>query len=140
MSKKRKAEKRQGKQAIGYVRVSSGLSLKTQRDGIERYCRFRKLNLVEVVEEVDDRPYPLIQRASGRQLLQRLINNDEFAHVVGFKLDRLFHSTVDCFHNVNDWDQLGVSLHLVDFCRGVVIVRDVDGGRKLQKCEKTFEE
>lgn len=118
--------------AVGYCRVSTsdqathGLSLESQQEKIETYCRLRDLELVEViVDMVEDqsgngrhkgvsaRKTPLKDRKGGKRLLAMLDKRQADA-VVMLKLDRGWRDGEDCLHWVNRWKRKGVSLHFTD--------------------------
>ena len=119
---KKYSEKRESGKAIAYIRVSTGkqvdegLSLEAQTHRIESYCSMNDIELVETIEDpaVSAAKSPLDKRKGGRRLIELLTESEEFGHVVGLKLDRLFRSTIDCIKNVAVWDELGITLHLID--------------------------
>lgn len=55
----------------------------------------------------------LAEREGCKRLLE-LLAMGMIQHVVALKLDRLFRSVVDCLLTVEDWEQRGVGLHLLD--------------------------
>lgn len=104
----------------GYARVSSaeqansGVSLDAQQAAITAYCTMRGLELVEMVLDPGvSAGKPLASRDGGKRVLSR-ISKAEVTGVVAFKLDRVFRDCADCLAVVRDWDQRGVSLHLID--------------------------
>jgi DNA invertase Pin-like site-specific DNA recombinase len=107
--------------AIGYPRVSTarqaadGISLEHQQDVIRAYCEARGLELVELVVEDGSSAYkqPLHRRDAGSRLVE-LVQSGQVGAVVALRLDRLFRSMRDAITTVEDWERLGVALHLVD--------------------------
>jgi len=55
----------------------------------------------------------LSTRPGGAALLSALAGG-EVAHVVSYKLDRLFRDAADCLEQTRKWDNRGVALHLID--------------------------
>ena len=110
----------QGTRAVGYIRVStkeqadSKLSLIAQEKALRAYCTMRGLELVEVVSDpAVGAGKAMAKRRGGARVLQQ-INGGLADAVVGLKLDRLFRNCRDCLNTVEDWDNLGVAMHLVD--------------------------
>lgn len=107
-------------QAVAYLRVSTqeqaqeGVSLATQEERIRAYCAMARLDLVEIFrEEGVSAGKQLRLRPVGRQLVETLTSR-RATHLVALKLDRLFRDAVDCLTATREWDDLGVTLHLVD--------------------------
>lgn len=106
--------------AIGYIRVSSEdqaeshLSLDAQKEQIEAYCKFRNLNLTEILcDEAISGGKPIQTRPAGSTLFAR-VRESEIQAVVATKLDRMFRDALDCLQ-VNDLlQQSSVYLHLLD--------------------------
>lgn len=108
------------KKAIGYIRVSTagqrdeGVSLKDQAEKIKDYCKFKDIELINIVaDEGVSAGIPLKERDGGKELLNR-VDNKEVDVIVSVKLDRLFRDAVDCLQNTKDWDNEGIALHLLD--------------------------
>lgn len=108
-----------GKQAVGYVRVSTqeqveGISPAAQTSAIEAYCTMRKLNLVTIVVDPGvSGGRPLAKRRGGSQVL-KLVREKKVDAVVSYKLDRLFRDASDCLLVTKAWDESGIALHLID--------------------------
>jgi len=109
-----------GNAAIAYLRVSTaeqaeqGVSLDAQRAAVTAYCAMRRLDLVAVVEDAAvSAGTPLADRPGGAELVGAVARR-RVAHVVAFKLDRLFRDAADCLTVTGEWDRRGVALHLVD--------------------------
>lgn len=107
--------------AVGYTRVSTagqadeGISLDAQQARLKTYCDFRELKLLEIVTDpAVSGTKPLSDREGGARLVT-LLRDEQVAHVVGLKIDRLFRSTMDCLANLASWHEEGIALHLVDF-------------------------
>lgn len=119
---KKDTKKRESGRGIAYIRVSTGkqvdegLSLEAQTHRIEAYCSMNNIELGEIIEEpaVSAAKNTLDKRRGGKRLIELLTSSEDYGHVVGLKLDRLFRNTIDCIKNVAVWDDLGVTLHLID--------------------------
>jgi site-specific DNA recombinase len=116
---KRKALKVDNRTAI-YCRVSTdqqateGLSLDAQQERLLAYCTARGLDVVDVVVDAGESAgKPLAARPGGRKLLG-LVKRKAVGSIVVLKLDRAFRNAKDCLNVVDDWDRLGVALHIVD--------------------------
>ncbi len=105
--------------AVGYVRVStqeqteSGLSIQSQIERIQEFCKFKNLNLDKIIrDEGVSASIPLSQRQGGSELLS-LTKDSKFV-VIAVKLDRLFRDALDCLSVVKEWNKKGVNLQLLD--------------------------
>jgi len=111
MGKKPKCTK-----AVAYVRVSTGkqdLSLDAQEERIRLYCQTYGLELVEVIRErAVTGKLKLNKRPEGKRIAE--LTAAGVCHIVALKLDRLFRNAVDALNHVEQWEQAGISLHLVD--------------------------
>jgi len=111
-----KLSTKQTNKALAYIRVSTGkqdLSLEVQRERIQPYCRMMGLNLVEVItERAVSAKIKLAKRPEGSKIAQ-MVKDGSF-HIVALKLDRLFRNAADALTHVEQWDEAGISLHLVD--------------------------
>ncbi len=106
--------------AIGYVRVSSeeqaneGISVAAQEAALRAYCDMRRMKLGDVVIDADvSGGRPLGKRAGGKKVLATAKTGGTNV-VVSFKLDRLFRDAQDCLSVTRQWEEKGISLHLVD--------------------------
>jgi site-specific DNA recombinase len=106
--------------AIGYVRCStneqadSGLGLEAQAERIGAYCTVRRLDLADIITDAGvSGGKPLAQRKGGQKLLEAVKRKHAQA-VVMLKLDRMFRNAGDCLATVEQWEKLGVALHVVD--------------------------
>src|SRR5262245_57091471 len=91
-----------GSRAVAYVRVSTeeqareGVSLDAQEARLRAYCAAAGLELVTLVrEEGVSGSIPLAERPGGAELLRHLAEQN-VAHVLALKLDRLFRDAADC--------------------------------------------
>lgn len=103
-----------------YLRVSTaeqaayGVSLQAQEERLRAYAAANALEVVAVVREEGVSAFkPLAERPGGQDLLA-LVEGGKVSHVVALKLDRLFRNAVDALTTVQDWDRMGVALHIVD--------------------------
>jgi DNA invertase Pin-like site-specific DNA recombinase len=116
----RSTQQTQANTAVLYLRVSTqeqateGISLEAQDAKLRAYCTLRGLTIVKVIVEAGvSGGKPLADREGGNEVLT-LVRRREVAHVVSYKLDRLFRDCADCLTVTAGWDKHGVSLHLVD--------------------------
>jgi DNA invertase Pin-like site-specific DNA recombinase len=103
-----------------YIRVSTqeqareGISLAAQEARLRAYCELRGLHVVEVVIDAGvSGGKPMHSRAGGQRILD-LVQRSAVAHVVTYKLDRLFRDCADCLTVTAAWDKRNIALHLVD--------------------------
>lgn len=105
--------------AIGYIRVSTedqareGLSLEAQERVIRSYCQSSGLTLCGILREDGvSASVPLRTRPQGSKLCELVESG--LAHVVSYKLDRLFRTVVDGLQTADKWHEQGASIHVVD--------------------------
>lgn len=106
--------------AIGYARVSTiqqvkeGVSIDAQTSQIESYCTFRQLELDRVITDCGvSGGIPMEDRDGGSELLESL-RSGEYDDVIIVKLDRAFRNVLDCLKVVQEWQALGVNVHIQD--------------------------
>jgi site-specific DNA recombinase len=106
--------------AVLYLRVSTqeqareGISLAAQEARLRAYCELRGLRIVEVVTDAGvSGGKPMHSRAGGQRILD-LVQRSAVAHVITYKLDRLFRDCADCLTVTAAWDKKAIALHLVD--------------------------
>jgi DNA invertase Pin-like site-specific DNA recombinase len=102
--------------AVAYVRVSTGkqdLSMEAQEERIRLYCQLSGLELAEVIRERGvTGKLKLHKRPEGKRVAELIAAG--VCHIVALKLDRLFRNAADALVHVEEWEQAGISLHLVD--------------------------
>ena len=106
--------------AILYIRVSTeeqsteGVSIEAQQAKLLSYCQQRGLQVVEAIIDagVSGGKY-LSQRPGGQKLIE-MLKSRKASHVVAVKLDRLFRNAADGLWTIENWDNEGVSTHLLD--------------------------
>jgi DNA invertase Pin-like site-specific DNA recombinase len=102
--------------AVAYIRTSTShqeISPQDQQERIAAYCAMAGLQLVETItEQVSARSHRLYKRPEGQRI--RHLTANGVCHIVTLKLDRMFRSASDCLHMVEEWEQAGIALHLVD--------------------------
>lgn len=120
MATRRRPVQAVGNRAVIYIRVStdkqveSGLGLGDQKARLEAYCSLRGLEVVaEVTDEGESAGKPLVKRPGGREILE-LVRRKAVDAVVVLKLDRAFRNAKDCLTVVDEWDHVGVALHIAD--------------------------
>jgi site-specific DNA recombinase len=106
--------------AVLYLRVSTqeqaneGISLQAQEAKLRAYCAMRGLAIIGVIRDPGvSGAKPLHTRPGGQQI-PAMIKRGTVAHVVAYKLDRLFRDCADCLTVTKEWDKRNVALHLVD--------------------------
>jgi len=106
--------------AVLYIRVSTdeqakhGVSLDAQEERLRAYCTMRELAVVGVIRDEGVSAFKHLDKRPGGAELLRKIASGEAAHVVAFKLDRLFRNAADALATTEAWSRAGVALHLVD--------------------------
>ena len=108
--------------AIGYIRcstfeqVDSGLGLDVQRERIQAYCLLKGLRLVDLITDAGVSGGKLrALRKGGKRLLNAIKGRGRKAEaVVMLKLDRMLRNAGDCLSTVEQWDNTGIALHVVD--------------------------
>ncbi len=105
--------------AVLYIRVSTkeqvsgGVSMDQQEAKLKSYCELQGLEVAGVIRENGiSGSKPLKARPGGGELIDLVKNGT--SHVVSLKLDRLFRDSIDALTMSRQWDQEGISLHLVD--------------------------
>jgi len=106
--------------AIAYVRVSTeeqaaeGVSIDAQVAAVRAYALLRGLDLVDVVVDAGvSAGKPLADRAGGAVVVDA-VKRRKVRAVVAVKLDRVFRNAGDCLTVTEEWDRMGVALHLID--------------------------
>lgn len=112
----------QPRKAIAYIRVSSqrqvdeGVSIQAQKRRILEYVRYKKLNLSPddiIIEEGVSGGIPLWDRPKGR-ILKRRLSTGQYHDLVTMKLDRMFRLTTDVLTTIDELNDAGIDLHIVD--------------------------
>ncbi|MFC1835945.1 recombinase family protein [Thermodesulfobacteriota bacterium] len=105
--------------AIGYCRVSSqeqieGTSLNYQKEQIETYAKLKKIEIIEIfIDAAISGGTPLAKRPEGNRALQAL-EEGRADSIIITKLDRGFRSASDCLFNVENWEEKGIGLHILN--------------------------
>jgi site-specific DNA recombinase len=116
----KKSENRE--KALAYIRVSSqrqadeGVSLDAQKRRILDYANFKNIPLDEddiIIERGVSGGIPLWDRPKGRAL-KRKLSSGQYQHLISMKIDRLFRVTSDMLNTVDDLNDSGIDLHIVD--------------------------
>ncbi len=101
---------------IGYIRVSTAdqaNSLEVQTKRIQDYCTFKQMELTEIfVDEDVSGGKPFNDRKGGSEANKALSNGIDT--IVCVKPDRLFRNVKDSLITVDEWSEIGVSLHIID--------------------------
>lgn len=84
-----------------------------QEERIRLYCQFNGLELLEIIRERSvTGKLKLKKRPEGKRIAE--LTAAGVCHIVALKLDRLFRNAVDALSHVEEWEQAGINLHLVD--------------------------
>jgi site-specific DNA recombinase len=87
--------------------------MEAQEERIRLYCELNGLDLVEVIRERGiTAKIKLNKRPEGSRIAK--LTASGVCHIVALKLDRLFRNAVDALSHVEEWEQAGIALHLVD--------------------------
>jgi DNA invertase Pin-like site-specific DNA recombinase len=102
--------------AVLYGRLSKGDSaLESHEARNLKYLDLQGFQLAARFEDADTSGgIPICERDGGRALMNRLKRGD-IQHVVVAKLDRLGRNARDLLGTLEEFDKLGVNLHIVDF-------------------------
>jgi site-specific DNA recombinase len=129
--------------AIGYIRVTvreqaqSAASLLAQRQQLEDYCHQARLVLdTRLCEDLGVSGHiPLSRRPGGDQLLRRLAwqrrTGGPIRHVVVMRLAHLFCNVQEALAYLQEWDNAGITLHLVHVGAGDSLETGSPKGRVL---------
>lgn len=108
-------------QGIAYIRVSTeeqaleGVSLLEQEEKIRAYCSLRGIELNGMITDAAVSGAKAVEkRKGGKVLLNRLETRHKIKAVVVVKLDRLFRNAADCLTTIENWEALGIALHVID--------------------------
>ncbi len=106
--------------AIGYGRVSTeeqarlGVSLDAQAEKIRAYFTMAGLTPIGVVlDEGVSGSKKFEKRPGGAEVLDA-IRTRQASHIVALKLDRLFRDAENALAQTRQWDEAGVTLHIID--------------------------
>lgn len=117
------------KKVYGYVRVSTSdqeNSLEVQSKRIKEYCEFKHLQLEKIFVDENISGYTyLSERPNGSKMISML--NSDVRAVVSIKPDRLFRNTVDAISTVENWDSMGIELHLIDIGGATLATKTATG-------------
>lgn len=106
--------------AILYIRVSTdeqaseGISIEAQQAKLQAYCQQRGLQVTEVIIDAGISGGKYLSQRPGGQKLIELLRARKASHVVAVKLDRLFRNAADGLWTIENWDNEGISTHLLD--------------------------
>lgn len=104
---------------VGYIRVSTekqateGVSLENQREQIEKYCRYKNLDLVGIIEDAGISGGVNKARPGFISLLDR-IETGEVRAVVLYSLERLSRDMLTLLALERYLDEYDIELHTVD--------------------------
>lgn len=100
---------------LGYIRVSTKDqkdSIIVQENKIREYCRFKNINLNQIITDEDiSGGTPFRERPGGSQIFNSLSAGDT---IISIKPDRLFRNVQDALLTVDHWDHHNISLHIID--------------------------
>jgi DNA invertase Pin-like site-specific DNA recombinase len=102
--------------AYGYGRASTNgqsLTIAAQKSKVEAYCAQHDAKLTWIEDPATSSRKRLDQREGGN-LLCRAVEEGKVQAIVLPKLDRAFRNTVECLTKVQEWNEKGVSVHILD--------------------------
>lgn len=101
---------------VAYIRVSTGdqaNSIEVQSKKIIEYCRFKELDLVEIICDEDVSGFKEFnKRPGGIKICQHF--QAGIKTIIAIKPDRLFRNVKDSLITVDDWSEQGIDLHITD--------------------------
>lgn len=106
--------------AILYIRVSTdeqaseGISIEAQQAKLLTYCQQRGLQVTETIVDAGISGGKYLSQRPGGQKLIEMLKSRKASHVVAVKLDRLFRNAADGLWTIENWDNDGISTHLID--------------------------
>jgi DNA invertase Pin-like site-specific DNA recombinase len=113
-------------QVIGYARISSTAvkkgqvriegennSIEVQVKKITEYCKFKGLNLVEILIDEDISGGKEFSKRDGGIKAQQYFDKG-IKTIVAVKIDRLFRNVKDSLITIDDWSSAEIDLHIVD--------------------------
>jgi DNA invertase Pin-like site-specific DNA recombinase len=111
---------------IGYARISStkgkkgnatsqgeNNSIEVQIKKITEYCKFKNLNLIEIIQDKDISGGKEFATRKGGIRAQEHFDNG-VCTIVTTKIDRLFRNVLDGIGTTNLWNKKGIDLHIMD--------------------------
>jgi DNA invertase Pin-like site-specific DNA recombinase len=108
--------------AIIYCRVSTqkqaskGISLDMQLARCTEYAANHGLNVLDIIIDAGISAKDVEHRPGMRRIID-MAKNRTVAHILSFKLDRLFRNTQDTLNAMEMFTRYGVKVHLVSECR-----------------------
>lgn len=99
---------------FAYIRVSSGEqdnSIEVQEKSILQYCAFRSITIDKLIIDEDVSGFKELYKRPAGSALANLPKN---ANVIVTKPDRLFRNTKDALITIDEWNDSGTALHIVD--------------------------
>lgn len=106
--------KTENNKCYAYIRVSTDRqdeSKEVQEKRIREYCTFKNLEIIEVLTDENISGFKEIYKRPAGATLEKL---NGVKNIVAIKPDRLFRNVKDSLTVVDEWNRLGVALHLVD--------------------------
>lgn len=135
----------ESKKAFAYLRVSrpehetGSQSLKMQEERIEAYAKMTGIEIAEwFIDEGVSGGKKIREREAGGRMMERLDLGEADA-LVALRLDRVFRDTTDALMTMEQLDNLGVGVHLVDF-GGMSLDSQSSMGRLLFTLQAAFAE
>lgn len=104
--------------AVAYCRVShtdqlAGTSIEDQANRIRGYAISKDIDIIHTYQDATTSRTPFAGRAKALGITEHLYRGTIKAVII-YKLDRAFRDTVDCLKNVDEWEDLGIALHVVN--------------------------
>lgn len=116
MTRRRKLKVKPSNKAVAYIRTSSAdgvASVGVQEEKIRAYAAVYGLEISAVIKDIGvPRSTPLAERPAGAILYEYISNG--YAHIITSSVDRLFGMTLEAATVSEEWNERGVSLHILD--------------------------
>lgn len=111
---------------IGYIRISSTAvkkgklriegennSLEVQTKRIEEYCKYKGLDLVEIIQDKDVSGGTEFEKREGGMKAVEYFNQG-IKTIVGIKIDRFFRNVADSLITIDKWNNKNIGLHIIE--------------------------
>ena len=111
-----------GDRAMGYIRVSTvrqveeGNSIASQTLAVMEYAKSKGLKLLSrdiIIDDGTSGGIPIWDRKNGKKIL-KMVESGKYGHIVVTKLDRMFRLTSDAILSIDELEEQGIALHVID--------------------------
>lgn len=110
------------KRAMAYIRVSTvrqveeGNSIGSQTLSVTEYAKSKGLILRSrdiIIDDGTSGGIPIWDRPNGKKIL-KMADSGKFRHIIVTKLDRMFRLTSDAILSIDELEERGIALHVID--------------------------